>query len=298
MERGVSRLRSGDPKTEVLEELDALEPFARGLGSPRRRVLAPVLRPCLALRMVAARGASRGAPSRGRGHGAGPPDRGRAVVHHLGAPRGPRTSRASARRSRAASSRWPLRVARWRSPGDRRDPLAVSANAPDVVCFDGIDDRSRWPGDLAGVWPGGPAAILTRYESPMSSLSLRGEAGFSSWFAGKSRNFRKDLRRDWRRFQHRGGRVRMVTPETLERDLCAFARLHRARWDNRGGSVFLSRAVERMLDRRRPDARRHSGGCGSGRWRSARRSSPRTSPSPPAPSTATGSRASTTATRS
>jgi CelD/BcsL family acetyltransferase involved in cellulose biosynthesis len=125
--------------------------------------------------------------------------------------------------------------------------LAASPSAPDVLCFDGIDGGSRWPGDLARAWPGGPAAMLTRYELPTSSLSLHGEAGFASWFAGKSRNFRKDLRRDRRRFELRGGRIRLATTQTLEPDLEAFARLHRRRWEHRGGSMFLSDDVERML---------------------------------------------------
>jgi len=243
---GVSRLRSGDLTTEVFEEIDALEPIARGWD----RLAIECSRPFCAPAWLCAWW-RRAAPSEARLRVVAVTDGDRLIGV---APWFTASERLGVRALRGIGAPISRSVEPLAAPGREvevaeaiAETLAASANPPDVVCFDGIDDHSRWPGDLARVWPGGPAAILTRYESPMSALSLRDEADFSSWFAGKSRNFRKDLRRDRRRFEQRGGRVRLTTPETLERDLDAFARLHRARWNNRGGSVFLSQAVERML---------------------------------------------------
>jgi CelD/BcsL family acetyltransferase involved in cellulose biosynthesis len=127
------------------------------------------------------------------------------------------------------------------------ETLAGAPASPDVIAFDGVEGGSRWPGDLARVWPHGPAAMLTRYELPSVALSLREYPDYGAWFAGKSRNFRHSLRKRQNRFARAGGRVRMATAATLEADLRALVRLHRARWDPRGGSAFISDAVEQML---------------------------------------------------
>jgi CelD/BcsL family acetyltransferase involved in cellulose biosynthesis len=125
--------------------------------------------------------------------------------------------------------------------------LAAGRSPPDLLAFDGIDGGSRWPADLADAWPGGQATLLTRYELPTFSLSLPEGLEYETWFAGKSRSFRKNLGYNRRRFVRRGGRFRMVTPETLEPDLRAFGRLHRGRWERRGGSGYLSDRAERVL---------------------------------------------------
>jgi len=125
--------------------------------------------------------------------------------------------------------------------------LAAGQPPPDVVAFDGIDRRSPWPGDLARAWPGGHAATLTRYELPTFSLSVPEGLGSESWFASKSRHFRTKLGYNRRRFLREGGSFRLATAETLDSDLEAFARLHRARWESRGGSTYLSEPVERLL---------------------------------------------------
>lgn len=127
------------------------------------------------------------------------------------------------------------------------EALAGSGSPPDLIALDRLDRRSGWPGDLAKTWPGGPAAMLTRYEQPTFALSLTEGEGFASWLAGKSRNFRNNLGYKRRRFLRSGGRVRMATPETLESDLRAFVRLHQARWEGRGGSRFVQGRVEQLL---------------------------------------------------
>src|SRR4051794_29907325 len=124
--------------------------------------------------------------------------------------------------------------------------LGAEATGPDVVFFEGVDARSAWPNLLSRAWPGGTAAVLRRGSDPAPTLNLRG-GDFDAWLAGKSRNFRHDLRKKRRAFERGGGRVRPATAETLEQDLAAFARLHHARWARRGGSSALTPGVEAML---------------------------------------------------
>lgn len=123
--------------------------------------------------------------------------------------------------------------------------VAGLRQAPDLVCFDGIDGRD-WPTRLARGWPGGPARQLVRYENSAPFVDLRG-GDFAAWYASRSKKFRSSTGTRRRGFARRGGVVRLAGPDTLERDLAAFARVHYARWEARGGSKTLNPAVERML---------------------------------------------------
>ena len=55
------------------------------------------------------------------------------------------------------------------------------------------------------------------------------------------------MRRAARDLEERGATFRLADAETLADDLGAFARLHRARWEERGGTAVLTAGVERML---------------------------------------------------
>jgi CelD/BcsL family acetyltransferase involved in cellulose biosynthesis len=118
--------------------------------------------------------------------------------------------------------------------------------APDAIFFEGVDNRSTWPRLLAGSWPGGAGAVVLRWRGAAPTLSLRGR-DYDTWLATKSRNFRHDLRKKRARFLRQGGAFRLATPDTLERDLAAFTRLHHARWTPRGGSAALGPGVDAML---------------------------------------------------
>jgi CelD/BcsL family acetyltransferase involved in cellulose biosynthesis len=124
--------------------------------------------------------------------------------------------------------------------------LASATTPPDVIQFEGIDRTTRWPALLAQQWPGMRAIRLVRQDVPAPTVHLDGDS-FDGWLAGKSRNFRHDLGKKRRRFERRGGRIRMVTGETLEADLRGFSRLHRARWDWRGGSAAMTSRMDAML---------------------------------------------------
>jgi CelD/BcsL family acetyltransferase involved in cellulose biosynthesis len=101
---------------------------------------------------------------------------------------------------------------------------------------------------LADAWPGPRRPLLLRQEEmPVPTLQIEGT--FDDWFATKSSHFRAQMRRYRRQLEARGGSVRQAEPHELERAVEAFGRLHRARWEGRGGSSVLNAGVDRMLHR-------------------------------------------------
>lgn len=125
--------------------------------------------------------------------------------------------------------------------------LAEASPRPAVIAFESVDERIDWPTLLSAWWPGrGSPAAIAGWSAPAPTISLAGS--FESWLQGKSSNFRSQSRRLRRRLEARGARFRVAaTAEELERGLVDFARLHYARWEDRGGTHALSPAVERML---------------------------------------------------
>jgi CelD/BcsL family acetyltransferase involved in cellulose biosynthesis len=125
--------------------------------------------------------------------------------------------------------------------------LAGSRPRLSTVRLEGIDAGSPWPALLAGSWPSRRGAWLHHdlvFSAP--TLTLDGTS-FENWFASKSRNFRSEMRRKRRKLEAEGGRLRITHTEQLGDDLRDLARLHYARWEDRGGSDNLSDAGERML---------------------------------------------------
>ncbi|HEX2291891.1 MAG TPA: GNAT family N-acetyltransferase [Gaiellaceae bacterium] len=120
---------------------------------------------------------------------------------------------------------------------------AALADAAPVLFLDAVPAGSRWPGLLAAAWPG--AARLQR--TVPAPVTARPEGGYEAWFAARSGHFRKRMRRAARELDERGAAFRLAGPDTFERDLEAFARLHEARWAARGGSSVLTAGVEPML---------------------------------------------------
>jgi CelD/BcsL family acetyltransferase involved in cellulose biosynthesis len=120
--------------------------------------------------------------------------------------------------------------------------LSESRPAPQLILFEDVPATSRWPVLLAQGWG---TARRQRFErAPAAS---RPAGGYEQWFAARSGHFRKRMRRAARELDERSATFRLATPETLSGDLAAFARLHRARWEGRGGSGVLTAEVERML---------------------------------------------------
>jgi CelD/BcsL family acetyltransferase involved in cellulose biosynthesis len=157
-------------------------------------------------------------------------------------------------RVRVLGARCSSRVDLLARPGMEADVAAAFASAlassrprTDVVLFEGIHDRSAWPGLLVEAWPGPRPACKQQFTQPAPSLRLEGRT-YEEWFASKSRNFRQSMRRRQRALDAEGATVRVASTEgDVERGLRSFSALHHGRWAWRGGSRVLNPGVERML---------------------------------------------------
>lgn len=127
--------------------------------------------------------------------------------------------------------------------------LAAARPRPDILSFNGIPSSSPWPGALTASWPGRPLRTHLDVARPAPTLSLGG-GSFEAWMAGKSRNFRQQMGRARRALESRGAHFRLAsTPEEASAGLGAFASLHHARWEGRGGSGVMTPKIEAMLAR-------------------------------------------------
>jgi CelD/BcsL family acetyltransferase involved in cellulose biosynthesis len=117
---------------------------------------------------------------------------------------------------------------------------AVAELGADVLYLDGVPAESEWPSRIADAAPYRDVTV----SAPLIDLA----GGHAAWLAGRSGSFRRRMRQLWRRLDQRGATWRVTeTAAELPRDLAAFAHLHRARWDFRGGSGVLTPGVEAML---------------------------------------------------
>lgn len=125
--------------------------------------------------------------------------------------------------------------------------LAGRRQRPDAIHWQAVDRGAGWPERLSAAWPGGGHRLLGEGERSAPVVHLDPAAGFEEWLAGKSRNFRSQMRRRRREIEERGARLRCADRASLGEDLAAFARLHAARWEARGGSGAVDGAALRML---------------------------------------------------
>lgn len=140
-------------------------------------------------------------------------------------------------------------------PGDEQEMSAACIealwdrrNAWHVLRFDRIDSRSSWPQTL---WGGdAPHVIAPTHPRRTDVLPFIrfGEDGYEGYLASRSRNFRSQLGRRRRRLEREHGLTFRMTaaPEQLEADFETFFRLHRERWDTRGGSTSAGDDVRRL----------------------------------------------------
>jgi CelD/BcsL family acetyltransferase involved in cellulose biosynthesis len=135
----------------------------------------------------------------------------------------------------------PQRTAILAAPGDEERVVEAVAGAlgrarprSALVNLDRIDGGERWARIMARAWPTPLGASLSSpftVSAPVLSMSGR---SFDEWLAGKSSNFRKEVRRTRRKVETAGAVIRRVAgPADLAPALDAFARLHGARWGER-----------------------------------------------------------------
>lgn len=127
------------------------------------------------------------------------------------------------------------------------EAIARADPPPDLVTFEGTVKTSPWPELFRARWPGRiPAMHQVEMTQEAPTVRLEGQT-FHEWFAQRSKNFR-EIRRRGRRIVEKGGFFRVArTPEEARVGVAAFARLHHARWETRGGSGVLDERVEAMV---------------------------------------------------
>jgi CelD/BcsL family acetyltransferase involved in cellulose biosynthesis len=117
--------------------------------------------------------------------------------------------------------------------------LAQAEPEPYVIQLDGFPLAGpAWPSLLTDRWPGRltpPRLELGRVAAPAVGLHA---GSFDAWMAGRSANFRSQMRRARRKLGEAGGRVRRSTAQTLRADLEALLRLHSERFAERGDSTL------------------------------------------------------------
>ena len=126
--------------------------------------------------------------------------------------------------------------------------MLLKADPPlDVLRLEGVSPDSEWASALTSAWPGKAPWLGVDRRAVAPFLSLSGRT-FDDWLATKSGNFRKEIRRRRQRMAEQGfhPKVSVDLPDVAAR-LPTFTRLHRARWEPRGGSDVLKGGADAML---------------------------------------------------
>ena len=118
---------------------------------------------------------------------------------------------------------------------------------PDVFCWEAVDSASPWPRWLSAGSPDSRPHRLRDLSERSAPVVRLEQASYEEWFAGKSKKFRKTMRRARRNIELEGATFRYTDRASLQRDLAGFARLHSARWAGRGGSKAVTAASLAML---------------------------------------------------
>jgi CelD/BcsL family acetyltransferase involved in cellulose biosynthesis len=125
--------------------------------------------------------------------------------------------------------------------------LADDRRAFDVLALFGLPESSNWSGRLRAAWPGRKPLVHRRPGQLAPTVSL-GFADLDAWFKSRSSNFRHQMRRFRRRLTEAGATFRVTSSAAeLDHDVREFERLHRGRWDHRGGTDAFPGGTTDML---------------------------------------------------
>jgi CelD/BcsL family acetyltransferase involved in cellulose biosynthesis len=130
----------------------------------------------------------------------------------------------------------------WEAAAAVGAALAAADPRPDVVALEAGPHASPWPLALRERWPARVRPPLRQYYVQPSPTVALGAGSFDAWLAGKSANFRGQMRRMRRQLAAAGGTVRASTPATLHEDVATFLRLHAGRWEGKGASAIVAQA--------------------------------------------------------
>jgi CelD/BcsL family acetyltransferase involved in cellulose biosynthesis len=137
----------------------------------------------------------------------------------------------------------------WEVAAEIGAALARATPRPDLVALEGVPIATPWAVALRDRWPAARRPTLRQYHLHGCPLVTLREPSFDAWLAGKSANFRSQMRGLRRKFAAAGGTSRLATQTTLDEDVAALARLHAQRWEHRGRSnlVGLGTRLTAML---------------------------------------------------
>ena len=107
---------------------------------------------------------------------------------------------------------------------------------PDTITFGPMALSSSWTTALRSGWPGVLRGPVRQFRIVGEPVAVLREPTFEAWFSSLGPTTRRSLRREQRLFERAGGTIRWSTATTLRQDAETFARLHRARWSDRGRS--------------------------------------------------------------
>jgi CelD/BcsL family acetyltransferase involved in cellulose biosynthesis len=105
---------------------------------------------------------------------------------------------------------------------------------PAVVQFDGVERDSAWPELLGEAWPSRPVE-LQQETAPVIALEA---ASYDEWLAGRSGNFRQQMRRRRRKLEELGAEFRLAGADHLEPAIAELERLHFLRRGDRPSDAF------------------------------------------------------------
>jgi CelD/BcsL family acetyltransferase involved in cellulose biosynthesis len=109
--------------------------------------------------------------------------------------------------------------------------LATMRPSPASVVFEGMEADDRWPELIAAAWPRRRPRLRTDLTMDAPVIELDGS--YEDWLARRDRRFRKEARRTWSRLEEEGVHGRIADDEPA---IDTLLRLHRERWEDRGGS--------------------------------------------------------------
>ena len=119
---------------------------------------------------------------------------------------------------------------------------------PDLCRWEGVDAASPWPGWLSAAGSGQRGHVVREEVERSAPVLLLSGEDYEAWLGLKSGKLRREIRRRQRKIGEEGATLRAADLSSLDRDLEAFARLHFARWEGRGGSAVPAAATAMLRE--------------------------------------------------
>lgn len=165
-------------------------------------------------------------------------------------------------RARGGLARYRILAAPWchgaeplATPGREREVAALFARAlaaadprPDLLVFEALRQDAPWPRLLIDAWPGDRPPWRHRDRAMPAPFLALDAAGFDAWFAGRSANFRQQMRRARRKLEREGARFAEArSDDEIARGIAAFRSVLRQKWGVERGRDVLAPWIDAML---------------------------------------------------